>query len=533
MSGNRNLAVRLPAATMSGVLSTIAAGLRGDTSDVLDLRVDQVCLRSLSMLRSSNPLLERSLTICLPMALLGIGIYRYVLVFKNLTCGAQQVYSSCLCHLTVPGTHELNKDVCNFLAMQGVGQDSRSTALASVDTHFMEMDEDEDEAQAAIDPGLKYLPAPTTDAWFTFKGRWIKFTRAVKEQPRKTQYGVVPAPDGDVTLSCFSLTGNVKPIKDFLDYLQAGADAKKHAKIVIKRSTTDARGNPGGTSSVLRPARQLDSVSMNSQTRNDMIKDMTDYLSSQKWYGDRGIPWRRGYLLYGPPGTGKTSIATAIAGHFHIPLVIVVLSTPGFSDAALQSAFDFLPRRCVVLLEDLDSAGIGRDRMTSASQDSGGDDSDVGNGPPRGTRMGSKPKSSGITLSGLLNAIDGPASHEGRILVCTTNSPDSLDPALLRPGRIDKKILFGNATTEVTESLFAHIFADATGARSKSDVAQMAKSFAALVPEDQLTPAEIQNFLLQHRDDPSKVLNGAEVWVRELLAVKNGRGNVAAFNGQI
>lgn len=531
MSTNRNLA-RLPAATMSGVLSRIAAGLRGDTTDILDLRVDQVCLRTLSMIRTSSPFLDKSLAIGLPIALLGIGIWQHIVILVKLRSGVQQAYSSCLCNLSINGSHRLNKLVCNYLSTQGVGQDSRSLTISAEDSfRYTRVPDDDDDT-----PSVKYLPASTTHAWFQFNGNWIKFARAVPEKVARDPFGSLrPALQPEITLSCFSLTGNIQPIKEFLEHLQGTAKAKKHTMIEILRYSAESKL----MTSIHRPSRKLDSVSMSATKKHEMITDMTSYLASENWYADRGIPWRRGYLLYGPPGTGKTSIATAIAGHFCIPLVIIGLSQPGMNDASLQSAFDYLPHKCVVILEDLDSAGIGRETTTqqaAAQESSKEEEIDTSDcieysSPP-------KPKSplppSNITLSGLLNAIDGPASHEGRILIATTNSPDSLDPALLRPGRIDMKILFGNATAEVTECLFAHIFEDPSDReRSACDVAQMARKFAALVPEDALTPAEIQNFLLRHREDPFRALEGVEEWVQETLAVKNSKGNVERFEGQI
>lgn len=516
---NTNLA-RLPAATMSGVLSTIAAGLRGDAADVLDLRPDQVCLRTVSLLRSSIPTLDGSLAIGLPVALLGIGIWQYVKIGLGMTSGVWEAYSSFLSHLTVPGSHPLNKQTCDYLSQRGIGQDSRFLTIAIDDPRVAVADSEN------FTLALKYLPAPKTDAWFKFNGNWIKFTMAAQEMPKQDPRGYIAlAAQSDVTLSCFSLTGNVKPIKEFLDHLQVSAIAEKQTMMRIIRYNPLERGNI----TVLRPTRKLDSIAMSSATKHEMITEMTDYLASENWYADRGIPWRRGYLLYGPPGTGKTSIATAVAGHFNIPLVIIGLSQPGMNDLSLQTAFDCLPRRCVALLEDLDSAGIGREKMAKPPikavewQDDEFDDN---------TGL-YKAKPSSITLSGLLNAIDGPASHEGRILVCTSNSPDSLDPALVRPGRIDKKILFGNATAEVTERLFAHIFEDSTGVRPNCDVGEMARIFATLVPENQVTPAEIQNFLLQHRADPLKVLHGAKAWAKDLLAAKSRGGIVAGFAGQI
>lgn len=75
-------------------------------------------------------------------------------------------------------------------------------------------------------------------------------------------------------------------------------------------------------------------------------------------YTNRGIPYRRGYLFHGPPGTGKTSLSFAIAGVFGLDIYCVSLLEPTLTEEDLGLLFNSLPRRCVVLLEDIDSAGL-------------------------------------------------------------------------------------------------------------------------------------------------------------------------------
>ncbi|KAF2172178.1 hypothetical protein M409DRAFT_31761, partial [Zasmidium cellare ATCC 36951] len=257
---------------------------------------------------------------------------------------------------------------------------------------------------------------------------------------------------------------------------------------------------------ITRPARKLDSVSIEEHKKQDLVEDIKTYLSheSKSWYANRGIPWRRGYLFYGPPGTGKTSFCTALAGHFEMPLYILSLSNSNINDFALEMCFDALPTRCLVLLEDVDSAGIERVKKERKSS-------------KPGVMMGPIPQK-GVTLAGLLNTIDGPVSHEGRVLVMTSNSPDNLDTALLRPGRVDKKVLFGNASNEVTAQLFLHIFAETPSEKtdqkeaSQHDLPALAKQFASFIPDDKLTPAEIQNYLLEMREDPVAAVNSAAKW---------------------
>ncbi|KAH7186505.1 P-loop containing nucleoside triphosphate hydrolase protein [Fusarium oxysporum] len=107
---------------------------------------------------------------------------------------------------------------------------------------------------------------------------------------------------------------------------------------------------------------------------------------------------------------------------------IYVVSIPGANDQMLKSLFAGLPDRCVVLLEDIDAAG------SACSRDSTSEDSD--------SDTYTRPRSKEVTLSGLLNVLDGVASQGDRVLVMTTNHPKKLDQALTRPGRIDRKIEF-------------------------------------------------------------------------------------------
>jgi chaperone BCS1 len=526
-SANRNLA-RLPIAALARTFTSLAAGLRSETSDVLNLGVDQVCLRMIAMLRSASPALERCLRTGLPFILLAFGVWSHLSKLWRLKAMAQNLHSSFLSSITVAGLNPLNKQICQYIAKQQIGQGSRALVLS-------------DGAKASpleSKAALAFLPALKATAWFRFNGTWLRFSRTSNKDQTPEQYPddargrKTHAPGGgaanpDLQISCFSLTGNVQPIKDFLEHVKATSEAENASMTMIVRySSTYGAIEP---SIMHKPARKLDSVSIEAARKASMINDMTTYLASRKWYSDRGIPWRRGYLFYGPPGTGKTSISMAVASTFNLPLHIINLTGNGMNDDKLQHTFNSLPNACIVLLEDIDSAGIGRASSSAASAEATCED-DEDKYLPRGRR--SKQPAS-VTLSGLLNAIDGPCSREGRILICTTNSPDALDPALVRPGRIDMKILFGHASAEVSESLFLHIFEDPSGKETRHDLSTMARKFAAIIPEDRFSPAEVQSYLLLHRWDPVEALGGAEKWVEGLLATKSQGGNVASFNGQI
>ena len=136
--------------------------------------------------------------------------------------------------------------------------------------------------------------------------------------------------------------------------------------------------------------------------------------------------------------------------------------------------------------------------------------------------------SSQISLSGLLNAIDGISSHEGRILIMTTNAPQSLDRALIRPGRVDLHIQFDLPSREELRALFLSMYRDldieeeegnALGGdeKSKGDAPldELAEDFADKLPERQLSLAEIQGFLLQHKKKPAEACAKVLEWAAE------------------
>ncbi|KPA35241.1 hypothetical protein FLAG1_12079 [Fusarium langsethiae] len=193
--------------------------------------------------------------------------------------------------------------------------------------------------------------------------------------------------------------------------------------------------------------RPLQTVILDEKQKVPLIKDIQDFLDPETrcWYSEHSIPYKRGYLLYGPPGTGKSSFSLSIAGE--LDMDIYVVSIPGANDRMLKNLFAGLPDRCVVLLEDIDAAGA----TCSRDSQSEGSDSDTDARPHR-----EGPK--GVTLSGLLNVLDGVASQEDRVLIMTTNHPEKLDQALTRPGRIDIEVEFQLADRGIAKDIFRFMF---------------------------------------------------------------------------
>ena len=161
------------------------------------------------------------------------------------------------------------------------------------------------------------------------------------------------------------------------------------------------------------------------------VAEIRNWLNSETWYKNKGIPWKRGWLMIGPPGTGKTSLARTIGEHLDIPIIIFALST--FTDKDFQKAWSNLQSYvpCIALIEDIDATFDGRINVAN------------------GSTMYGKP----LSFDTLLNVIDGVQNSEGVFTIITSNCVEKLDTALgkptngnsmsTRPGRIDKIVSLG------------------------------------------------------------------------------------------
>jgi mitochondrial chaperone BCS1 len=290
-----------------------------------------------------------------------------------------------------------------------------------------------------------------------------------------------------------------------------------------------------------QPSRPLSSVVLPPGVAEALRDDAAEFLRSEAWYARRGMPYRRGYLLHGPPGTGKSSVVAAIAGELNLDIHTVSLSSGELTDNGLREVLCEVAGPAALLLEDVDAAFAPR-AAARAPRAAGGDDrldtsDDGGTGvasngadaPPAHTAA-SGTAARGLTLAGLLNAIDGVAAQEGKLLFMTTNRPEALDPALVRPGRIDVRCAFQLCSASQTRRLFLHFYsADSepghlgalrpAASRSREDVstplarsasggrdavlAALATVFGELVPASAVSPASLQGFMMRFRHDPA------------------------------
>ncbi|KAG2004490.1 mitochondrial chaperone BCS1 [Coprinopsis cinerea AmutBmut pab1-1] len=283
-----------------------------------------------------------------------------------------------------------------------------------------------------------------------------------------------------------------------------------------------------------KPRRAIDTVILEPGRSEAIVSDVKDFVSSGDWYRARGIPFRRGYLLHGPPGTGKTSIVGAIAGELGLDVYCLALSARDLDDEKLSKLVNRVPPQSILLIEDIDAAVSPAPRQHGARNENPHVNSPPGPmGPDSAPVMGpgqvdnSEAPRTGVTLAGLLNALDGVDSAEGRILFATTNYPDRLDSAIKRPGRMDRHFYIGLTTRPQAKELFKKFYptfpkgsrsefvasgsldsiAEADDVNERLELETLATTFANIVPENTYAMAALQGYLLTYKSDPYGACN--------------------------
>ena len=349
--------------------------------------------------------------------------------------------------------------VLDWLAKRGANK----TQHLSVDTSFAESE------GGKIETKYNFVPSPGTH-FMRHNGTWIRVERT-REQRLAEPWETVQ----------MTTIGKHKSLfVDILDNARQMALSAMSGKTVMYTVIgTDWRqfGHP-------RQRRPLSSVVLDEGISEKIVTDVQEFLSSVTWYRDRGIPYRRGYLLHGPPGCGKTSFIIALAGELELSICVLNLSDTCMSDDRLMHRLADAPDNSIILLEDIDAAFISREENT------------ISDGAYKGVNR--------LTFSGLLNALDGVTSTEGRIVFMTTNYIDRLDPALIRPGRVDSIEFIGHCSRYQAQQMFANFYPHEP--REQSEI------FA-----DQVTglgcpvsAAQVQGYFMWFKNKPDEAISN--VW---------------------
>lgn len=232
--------------------------------------------------------------------------------------------------------------------------------------------------------------------------------------------------------------------------------------------------------------RDLDTVVIDSKIKSELLECIDKFKSDKKWYVDNGVPHNLGIMFYGPSGTGKTSLIKALGSYYNMPIYLINIAT--VTDSSLQDALFDVPSNCIVAIEDIDTANLGKRDLKQTAVLKKCDNRDD---PMENSINVQSDKDNLLSLGGVLNAIDGVATTEGRILIATTNDINSLDEALLREGRFDLKLEIGYMTDE-TMRAYLNRFYDC--------------DFSDWHVNTNIQPCKVQKLVFDNRNNPDKVL---------------------------
>jgi chaperone BCS1 len=345
------------------------------------------------------------------------------------------------------------------------------------------------------------LPSPGTHwvRWrptpHRFSGVFVRVNRERERSPTDALTGPGNYPFETLTLTLAGRRPQL--LARIIEEARSLAATAEVGKVVIYT----AWGSEWRPFGVPRPKRPIQSVVLAPGLASELADDLEEFLRSNQWYQQRGIPYRRGYLLEGPPGTGKSSFVQALAGELGYSICVLNLTEGNLTDDRLAHLLNTLPERTFLLLEDIDAALpseapniLSRLKQPFAA-------------PPPRFSHGS---SGNLSLSGLLNALDGVIATEERVIFMTSNHPETLDPALLRPGRIDRRLHFGLTVPEQAAYMFRNFYPQAPAdfaTRFSDTLARLYERFSNGVPS--ISPAAIQGHFIMYKESPEEAVNNA------------------------
>ncbi|XP_024991470.1 protein HYPER-SENSITIVITY-RELATED 4-like [Cynara cardunculus var. scolymus] len=339
---------------------------------------------------------------------------------------------------------------------------------------------------------------PIVDVFQTIQCKWILQTESIEVRGNRDS-------NSRSELRFFELSFHKKHketiLNKYLPYVVKKAKEIKEENKTVKLHTVDYSGTDYWSSVVLNHPATFETMAMDVEKKEELMEDVDMFIKRKDYYRRVGKAWKRGYLFYGPPGTGKSSLVAAMANRLKFDIYDLDLREVQ-CNSDLRRLLIGTKSRSILVIEDID-CNIGLQSREFNKETANTDDDK-------------------ITLSGLLNFIDGLWSSCGdeRIIVFTTNHKDRLDPALLRPGRMDVHLQMSYCAYggfKILASTYLQV--------KEEEQLGLFRRIKELLNKVQVTPAEIAGELMKKGEDVEIVLSNLIRWLEmkeaEIMTAKS------------
>lgn len=339
-----------------------------------------------------------------------------------------------------------------------------------------------------------------------------------------------------ITIQLFSYKSDVNTIKNFVEdltqkYLSSVEDLRDNKKFIYTLTKAKYENHKCELWDEVHFSSTRSFSNIFFKGKEDIVKKLDFFLNNKEWYYDKGIPYSLGIGMHGPPGTGKTSLIKAIGNYSNRHIVVIslkIIKTKKQLDSIFfeeryntdnkkgSIGFD----KKIVVFEDIDCigdivmdrekkkkktmTGLGKklnfDELSTSSKINVGDLLETIVATEKATeKMCEYPKvpvdEEPITLDDILNLWDGIRETPGRIMIISSNHYYDLDPALIRPGRIDITLELSYASHQIIKDIYSHLFGE-----------ELDEDILNKINDNYYSPAEIINIYMNEERNKEKFI---------------------------